>query len=38
MLIGNLEWDLDALAKEMHLTIPETLEYFKDGRRCSFVT
>lgn len=38
MLIGTLEWNLEALAKEMHLTVSETLEYFRDGRRCSFVT
>ena len=38
MHIGTLEWNLDALAQEMHLTNDETIEYFRDGRRCSFIT
>ena len=38
MHIGTLEWNLDALAQEMHLTNDETVEYFRDGRRCSFIT
>jgi hypothetical protein len=37
MHIGTLTWDVDALARELHLTVDETLEYFKDGRRGSFV-
>ena len=37
MQIGTLTWDVDALARELHLTVDETLEYFKDGRRGSFV-
>jgi hypothetical protein len=37
MHIGTLTWDLEALARELHLTVDETLEYFKDGRRGSFV-
>jgi len=35
--IGTLTWDVDALAEQLHLTVDETLEYFKDGRRGSFV-
>ena len=37
MHIGTLTWDVEALAKQLHLTVNETLEYFKDGRRGSFV-
>ena len=37
MLIGTLTWDVEALAEQLHLTVEETLEYFKDGRRGSFV-
>jgi hypothetical protein len=35
--IGTLTWDVEALAEQLHLTVDETLEYFKDGRRGSFV-
>jgi hypothetical protein len=35
--IGSLSWDAEALAEQLHLTVDETLEYFKDGRRGSFV-
>ena len=37
MQIGTLTWDAEALAEHLHLTVDETLEYFKDGRRGSFV-
>ncbi len=37
MQIGTLTWDAEALAEKLHLTVDETLEYFKDGRRGSFV-
>ena len=37
MHIGTLTWDVEALAEQLHLTVDETLEYFKDGRRGSFV-
>ena len=37
MHIGTLTWDASALAEQLHLTVDETLEYFKDGRRGSFV-
>ena len=37
MQIGTLTWDVEALAEQLHLTVDETLEYFKDGRRGSFV-
>ncbi len=37
MHIGSLSWDAEALAEQLHLTVDETLEYFKDGRRGSFV-
>lgn len=37
MQIGTLAWDVEALAQELHLSVDETLEYFKDGRRGSFV-
>ena len=37
MQIGSLSWDAEALAEQLHLTLDETLEYFKDGRRGSFV-
>jgi len=36
--IGTLTWDVDALAEQLHLTADETLTYFQDGRRCSFIT
>jgi len=36
--IGTLTWDVDALAEQLHLTVDETLTYFQDGRRCSFIT
>jgi hypothetical protein len=35
--IGTLTWNAKTLAKQLHLTVDETLEYFKDGRRGSFV-
>lgn len=38
MHIGTLTWDAEALAEHLHLTIEETLTYFRDGRRCSFIT
>lgn len=38
MHIGTLDWNLEALAKELHLSASDTLEYFRDGRRCSFIT
>ncbi len=37
MHIGTLTWNAKTLAKQLHLTVDETLEYFKDGRRGSFV-
>lgn len=37
MHIGTLTWNAEALAEQLHLTVDETLEYFKDGRRGSFV-
>ena len=37
MHIGSLSWDTETLAEQLHLTVDETLEYFKDGRRGSFV-
>lgn len=38
MQIGTLTWDVEALAEQLHLTVDETLTYFQDGRRCSFIT
>lgn len=38
MLVGILTWDIEQLAKQLHLTIEETVTYFRDGRRCSFIT
>ena len=38
MLVGTLSWDVKELAKQLHLTQDETLTYFQDGRRCSFIT
>lgn len=38
MLIGVLKWDVSKLARELHLTEDETIVYFQDGRRCSFIT
>ena len=38
MLVGTLSWDVKELAKQLHLTHDETLTYFQDGRRCSFIT
>jgi hypothetical protein len=35
--VGTLTWNVKTLAKQLHLTVDETLEYFKDGRRGSFV-
>ncbi len=37
MHVGTLTWNVKTLAKQLHLTVDETLEYFKDGRRGSFV-
>ena len=36
--IGTLTWDVEALARELHLSVDDTLTYFQDGRRCSFIT
>ena len=38
MQIGTLTWDVEALARELHLSVDDTLTYFQDGRRCSFIT
>jgi hypothetical protein len=38
MQIGTLTWDVEALAEQLHLTVDDTLTYFQDGRRCSFIT
>ena len=38
MQIGTLTWDVQALARELHLSVDDTLTYFQDGRRCSFIT
>ena len=38
MQIGTLTWDVEALARELHLSVDDTLVYFQDGRRCSFIT
>ena len=35
---GTLTWDVEALARELHLSVDDTLTYFQDGRRCSFIT
>ena len=37
MQVGLLEWNLKALSEELHLTQEDTLQYFRDGRRCSFI-
>lgn len=37
MLVGKLEWDLKKLSSELHLSEADTLQYFRDGRRCSFI-
>ena len=37
MYVGTLTWNVKTLAKQLHLTVDETLDYFKDGRRGSFV-
>jgi len=36
-LFTNFKWDVNALSKSLHLTNEEVREYFKDGRRCSFL-
>ena len=38
MQVGTLTWDVEALARELHLSVDDTLIYFQDGRRCSFIT
>ena len=38
MFIGELTWDIDQLAEQLHLTREEAEVYFRDGRRCSFIT
>jgi hypothetical protein len=38
MYLGELNWNLEQLAKELHLTKDEATIYFRDGRRCSFIT
>ena len=35
--VGTLKWDLNSIAVSMHLSPAETMEYFTDGRRVSFV-
>lgn len=35
--VGVLQWDLDGIATSLHLTPQETVEYFTDGRRVSFI-
>ena len=35
--VGVLQWDLDGNAASLHLTSQETLDYFTDGRRVSFI-
>jgi len=37
MQIGTLTWDVDALAEQLNLTVDDTLTYFQDGRRSSFI-
>ena len=31
MYVGTLTWNVKTLAKQLHLTVDETLDYFKDG-------
>jgi len=33
----EFKWDVNELSKSLHLTNEEIKEYFKDGRRCSFL-
>src|SRR5271157_3907588 len=35
--MATLDWDVHQVAEALHLTEAETLEYFKDGRRISFL-
>ena len=35
--IGVLQWDLNGIAASLHLTQQETMDYFTDGRRVSFI-
>jgi len=37
MQVGVLEWNLKELSNQLHLTQEDTLQYFRDGRRCSFI-
>jgi hypothetical protein len=37
MQIGTLTWDVDALAEQLNLTVDDTLTFFQDGRRSSFI-
>lgn len=35
--LPTLSWDLSAVAKSLHLTQDEAIDYFTDGRRVSFI-
>jgi len=37
MLITTLTWDLEGLAAELHIPVIDTLAYFQDGRKASFI-
>lgn len=34
---GTLSWDVDKLADALKIKAPDVLEYFRDGRRVSFI-
>ena len=35
--VGLLEWNIERLSEALHLTVEETIDYFRDGRRVSFI-
>ncbi len=37
MHVTTFHWNLEALASELHIPQPDTLMYFQDGRRASFI-
>lgn len=37
MHVSTFEWNLEELAKELHIPSSDTLTYFQDGRRASFI-
>lgn len=37
MEVSKFTWNIDKLAQELHIPAEDTLKYFKDGRKASFI-